>query len=165
MATPPTLRQLVAAIIVNEGDLMADFPGGVLARIPQTGTGMVATSGAFWPAGHPEAGKLKNTIAVLDGGDDLSPGGLGQRGFVGYPLVYGYVTANEAGETLLARLDERLHLRFNRGVSYPRNDDAGSMVEFVTLERQPTRDADDFGYPGRMFAIWRIQGTYVRPAL
>lgn len=163
--TPPTIRELVISVLLADPTITGDFTGGIWRRLPQIGTGSSATEGAFWPAGTLEAGKLKNTIAVLDGGDDLSPGGLGQRGFVGFPLVYAWVAASPAGEALLAKLDERIHYRFNRGVSYPRGDEAGSMVELVTLERQPIRDGDDFGYPGRMFTIWRIQGTYVRPAI
>lgn len=161
----PLIREIVRLVLEGDSQVTERFSGGILRRLPQVGTGAYATPGAFWPAEHPEAGKLKNTIAVLDSGDDLSPGGSGQRGFVGFPLVYAWVTSGTTGEDMLEWLDERLHYRFNRGVSYPRGDDAGSMLELVTLERQPIRDADDFGYPGRVFTIWRIQGTYVRPSL
>ena len=138
------------------------FSGGVWPRLPRTGSGWLATPGAFYSSSDPaNAGKLKPTISVIDGGDNPSPGGVAHNGFVAFPQVYGYSTANPAGEADLALLDRRLRDLFPlKGRSYP----LGTVgVELMTLERQRIFDADDFGYAGRIFTIWRVQGTFVRP--
>jgi hypothetical protein len=137
------------------------FPGGVWPRLPRVGTGWSATPGAFYGGENPlEAGKLKPTISVIDGGNVPSPGGVAHNGFVAFPLVYGYAAANPVGEAVLDTLEDRLHYWFPlRGRSYP----LGLVgVELKTIERQPNREADDFGYPGRIFSIFRVQGTFVR---
>ena len=159
------MREVIIATLngPSAGSIVSsNFPGGVLDRVPKIGTGVTATPSAFWGPENPlEAGKLKNTISVIDGGDNPSPGGAAHHGRVGFPLVYGWVTTAPSGETALAALDGLLHTLFRRGVSYPVGN--GKGAEIIVLERQPTRDADDFGYPGREFAIWRLQGTYVSP--
>lgn len=163
MASAAEIRDLIINTLIGDSLLYpTPFSGGVWPRIPRVGTGWLATPGAFYPSTDPSnAGKLKPTIAVIDGGSNPSPGGVAHNGFVAFPQIYGYSTANASGEADLGLLEERLHAWFPlRGRSYP----LGTVgIEVKTLERQPIRDADDFGYPGRIFAIWRLQGTFVRP--
>lgn len=156
-----SLQDHIIFVLKNEAALLATFNGGVWPRIPQAGSGATATPGAFWGAENPgEAGKLKNTISVLDGGDDPAPNGAARDGYVGFPLVRGFVANTTSGRAALMQLEDRLHFRFNRHVTYARVD--GSAVIFQVLERQPQQDGDEFGYPGRIFTTWRVQGTYVR---
>lgn len=159
------IRDLVMTLLNNpEANLVpTPFSGGVWPRLPRTGTGQLATPGAFYPNTDPvNAGKLRPTISVLDRGADPSPGGVAHNGFVAFPLVYGYSIANSDGETHLGLLEERLSALFpSRGRSYP----FGTVgVKLKMLERQSLTDADDFGYPGRIFAIWRLEGTFTRPS-
>ena len=155
------LQQLIINILAADISY-TDFDGGVWPRLPRFGTGESATPGAFYPSTHPtQAGRLKNTITVLDGGDNPGPDGSARNGFVSFPLVYAYIAPNPAGELALNALDTILRSRFRRGVSYPRQD--GSGMELIVLERQLRRDGEDFGYAGREFTIWRIQGTFIRP--
>jgi hypothetical protein len=156
------IRNLIITTLQNDSVLGPSvFPGGVWPRLPRQGTGRMVTPGAFYGSENPEeAGKLKPTIAVIDGGNDPSPGGVAHNGFVAFPLVYGFAIANPAGEASLDLLEERLHTHFPlRGAPYPLGL---RSVEMKTLEKQQQREADDIGYPGRVFAIWRIQGTFVR---
>lgn len=156
------MRNTVIQLLTGDSLLYpTPFSGGVWPRLPRVGTGWLATPGAYYPNTDPQnAGKLRPTISVIDGGYVPAPGGVALNGFQAFPQVYGYSTANPSGESDLGMLDERLHDWFPlRGRSYPL-DLAG--IEIKTLEQQPIRDADDFGYPGRIFAIWRLQGTFVR---
>ena len=137
------------------------FSGGVLARLPRQGRGISSTPQAFYGPENPsEAGKLKPTIAVLDRGDVPSPAGEAHNGFVGFPLVYGYVPTTASGEEMLTTLDDRLRFHFNRGEVYPTG--SGSGAQIILLERQSIFDGDDFGFEGRQFAIWRLEATFVR---
>lgn len=158
------LQHVIINTLFSEPVLLSQFPGGLWDRIPKVGTGATATPGAFYGNENPaEAGKLKPVISVVDGGDNPAPNGAAHNGFVGFPQVYGYTIATPSGRSLLGSLDDRLRFRFRRGVSYP--TPYGGGAELVTLERSPIRDGEDSGYPGRVFAIWRIQGTFVRPVL
>jgi hypothetical protein len=159
------LQHTIINVMLSEGALLSQFPGGLWDRIPKVGTGPGATPGAFYTQAEDasQSGKLKPVISVLDGGDNPSPGGAAHNGFVGFPQVYGYAFATPSGRALLGALDDRLRFRFRRGVSYP--TPYGGSAELLTLERSPIRDGEDFGYPGRSFAIWRIQGTFVRPVV
>jgi hypothetical protein len=161
------LHTIIADVLASPPETLTPTPfnGGVLTQLPKIGTGPGSTPQAFYTSAESptQSGKLKNTISVIDGGDDPSPGGAALNGFVGFPLVYGWVIDTPTGIDAIKLLDERLHARFRRGVSYPHPN--GSGIQFVILERQPIRDGDDFGYAGRVFTIWRIQGTFVRPAV
>jgi hypothetical protein len=162
MALDNLQTTIINILVGGEAVVTSLFTGGVWDRLPRAGTGERATPGAFYPATHPtQPGRLKNTISVLDGGDNPGPDGLARNGFVGFPLVYAWVSPDPAGETALNTLDTSLRARFRRGVSYPRTD--GSGMELVVLERAPLKDAEEYGYPGRLFTTWRIQGTFVRP--
>jgi hypothetical protein len=162
MATD-ALQALIIEILTQDVS-PSNFDGGVWPKLPRAGTGQSATPGAFYPSTHPtQAGRLKNTIAVLDGGDNPAPNGEAINGFVGFPQVYAWITPGPTGDAALSALDSILRSRFRRGVSYPRTD--GTGMELRVLERQPIRDAEEFGYPGRDFTIWRIQGTGIRPAV
>jgi hypothetical protein len=122
----------------------------------------------FWGPENPaESGKLKNTLSVLDGGDVPAPNGVGRGGYTSFPLVYAYVKPDSSGDTALNLLQQALFNRFRRGISFPYVDADGHYVglEIVTLERQPLRDGDDFGYPDRQFTIWRLQATRVSTVL
>ncbi len=156
------LRDLIILTLQNDSLLgPSEFPGGVWPRLPRIGTGSMATPGAFYCTDTPlESGKLKPVISVIDGGSNPSPGGVAHNGFVEFPLVYGYSFANTAGEADLDLLEERIRFHFPlRGRSYPLGV---RSVRMKALERQPNREADDFGYPGRIFSIIRVEGTYVR---
>jgi hypothetical protein len=163
----PQARNVIAYMLGTSGEAaptLALFNGGVIEVLPKIGVGGVTnTPQAFYtPAEDPkQSGKLKNTIAVIDGGDDPAPNGAARNGFSGFPLVYAYVAANPAGEAAITALDVVLRSLFRRGRSYPRADGGG--MEIIVLERQPILDGDDIGYPGRIYTIWRLQATYVRP--
>jgi hypothetical protein len=163
MASLAEIRDLVIDILLADTTPLhpTPFSGGVWPRLPRVGSGNLSTPGAFYPSTDPQnAGKLRPTISVIDGGYNPAPGGVALNGFQAFPLVYGYSTANASGEAHLGTLGERLHAWFPlRGRSYPLGIGG---VELKTLERQPIRDADEFGYPGRIFAIWRLQGTFIR---
>lgn len=134
-----------------------------LKRLPQAGLGQSATPEAFYPGNHPtEAGKLKPTIAVLDGGDNPSPNGAAHNGRVGFPLVYGFAPVSPAGDEMLSYLSAAIENHFPNDESHWYPLGTGPGVEIKRLERQLIRNADDLGFPGRQYAIWRIQATFVR---
>ncbi len=157
-----TIRLFIIQTLLNDSTLHPTlFPGGVWPRLPRQGTGWSATPGAWYGSENPaEAGKLKPTISVIDGGNVPSPGGVALNGFEAFPLVYGYVVANPSGEAALATLESRLRTHFPlSGRSYPLGT---GNVQMKTLEKQQQRDGDDFGFASRIFAVWRIQGVYVQ---
>lgn len=139
---------------------LAAFDGGVWNRWPKAGTGFGATPMAFVAGSPTTAPRMKNTISVLDGGENPAPNGQARGGFNSFPSVYGWAHAGDDGKNALGLLGLRLRTVFRRGVSYGLASGAG--VELLALESSPVRDADEFGWPGMIFAIWRLQGTYVR---
>jgi hypothetical protein len=150
---------MIASILQAEAGLLTRFPGGVSRRFPQSGNGYSATPTLFYGIENPkEHAKLKPVVVVLDGGDNPSPGAGARNGYVEFPQVYGYATDDDEGRENLAWLGGILHLRFDR-TWYLRNDNR--PIEFLTLERQAEAEGDDFGFPDRIFSIWRIQATYV----
>jgi hypothetical protein len=136
------------------------FTGGVWNRWPKAGTGFGATPYAFEAGTAITAPRMKNTITVLDGGENPAPGGAPRDAYQGFPMVYGWAHAGDDGKAALGVLGDRLRAMFRRGSSFDLTSGAG--VELVTLERQPLRDADEFGWPGMIFTVWRVQATYVR---
>jgi hypothetical protein len=158
-------RDIIYDVLANDVEVMTSTKFlHIMTRLPRAGTGQSATPQAFYTSAESptEAGKLKPTIVVLDSGDNPSPNGAAHKGFVGFPLVYGYVAVSPVGEAMLATLQRKLHYHFpmDRGSWYPLG--TGPGVEMKTLERQLIRDGDEFGFSGRQFAIWRIQATFVR---
>jgi len=163
---PPFIRDRVIQIIEGNFNVVpTPFEGGVWNRLPQAGTGPGSTPGAFYTSAESTklAGKLKDTISVVDVGESPAANGEGRDGFSAFPMVYGFAANSASGTAALALLDERLHAYFRRGLHYARGDDAGTGLDLLVLERQPLRDADDLGYPGYIFTVWRIQGTFIKP--
>lgn len=155
-----TIPRMIANIISNDSGVTQRFDGGVSLRFPQSGKGYSSTPWLFYGGENPkEHAKLKPVIVVLDGGENPSPGAGARNGYVEFPLVYGYATDDDEGEANLAWLGDRLQTHFNRQW-YERND--GRPVELLRLERQSQQEGDDFGFPDRIFQIWRIQATLIR---
>lgn len=155
----PTVQMMIRNILHQEAGLITRFPGGVSTRFPQAGKGYSATPTLFYGADNPkEHAKLKPVVVVLDGGENPSPGAGARNGYVEFPLVYGYAPDDEQGEADLAWLRGILRLRFNR-TWYQRDDDR--PIELLTLEGQAKAEGDEFGFPDRIFRIWRVQATFV----
>lgn len=159
-----SLRDIIVNTLSADSELYPTPFKAILDKVPQQGKGENATPEAFYTLAESqtEAGKLKPTIAVLDRGDNPSPNGAAHNGFVGFPLVYGYAPDSVAGEAMLSTLERKLHTHFPAlgGGWYGLASGAGVVMK--TLERQLLTNAEDFGYPGRQFAIWRIECTFVR---
>jgi hypothetical protein len=161
------LRTPMQSIIIETlsgvtGLFPSPFDGGISDVLPKAGSGPGATPGMFYDGSNPlEAGKLKPVVCVLDGGDVPAPNGVGRNGYAGYPLVYAFVRPDVSGGTALQTLDDKLHLYFDRGISYLLPG-TGRGVEIIALERQLLRDGEDFGTPDRKFAIWRLQAIYLK---
>lgn len=168
------VRKIVGDTLLADPELYpTPFSGGVWKRIPQSGKGESVTPGAWYGQELPaEAGRLKPTLSVVASNDVPSPNGGAVNGLDGFVLVHAYVPIHDidgvpaiagmSGDEMLARLERKLHHHFPLGSGkwYPLGDGAGVNVK--TLELLGVIDADDLGYAGRMRAMWRIQGTYVR---
>jgi hypothetical protein len=151
------LQTIIMNALDSESAMLSHFPGGMFPLLPRAGSGPSATPNAFWTKEENalESGKLKNTIAVLDGGDVPAPNGAARGGYASYPLVYAYIKPDSSGDAALKSLETALFARFRRDISYPYHDVTG--VQIIPLERQPLRDGEEFGYPDRQFIIWRLQ--------
>lgn len=156
------IQDIILTTLINTTGLFpSPFDGGIIDTLPKAGTGSEATPELFYDGTDPlEAGMLKQVISVLDGGDVPAPNGAARNGYAQYPLVYAFVKPNISGANALQTLDDKLHLRFQRGISYALSN--GNGVEIRVLERQILRDGEDFGTPDRKFAIWRLQGIYIK---
>jgi hypothetical protein len=159
------VRDLVYDVLSNDSEVMTGTKFVcILKTLPRPGTGPGATPNAYYTAAESptQAGMLKPTIVVLDGGDTPAPNGETIQGIQAFPSVYGYVPTTSKGESMLATLQRKLYFHFprDRGGWYPLG--TGPGVQIQTLERQPLRDGDDFGYQSRWFAVWRVQGTFIR---
>lgn len=159
----PQVQSTVMLQLLNDSDVNTAFPGGIWNRLPRAGSGSGATQGVFLPGnGAVSPPRMQNVVSVIDGGDNEAANGAARDGHVQYPRVYGFAQASDAGKHALETvLETRLRTHFRRGRSYPLNSGAGLLMR--VLDRTQILDADEFGFNGMVFSVWRLEAVYVLP--
>jgi len=156
------LQRKIIELLNTDALLTSAFFGGIYPRLPRAGKGATATPNAFYTdAENPlQSGKLKPTIAVLDGDDVPAPAGEVLGGYQSFPWVYAYVIPDVTGETALGHLERVLRTKFRRDLSYPVYDVTGTQI--IVLNRSGLLDGEDVGYPDRLWTRWRLQALSIR---
>ncbi len=147
-------QQAVIATLQADPALMALLPGGVWNReLTRTGPGKTAAAwGPIDPTDPLSPEVLRPTVVVVDAGEYGSAFRLGADARV---MVFAYVPANDAGRTLVGKIETRIRALLDHAhLGVAAGDDAPRFGE-VRIEPR-SRLLDEPAYGGTMFTSWRL---------